>query len=783
MKTTVLLLSALCLSILSGFAQTESSTPIVQKAVYFDVSPPLRDMLKTVPEKADNSLKVITNYFDVKKSSRKKFSDDWTDPRLQSRYNMRATTTDSTIVNFEGNSNTQGYDPPDTYGQVGPNHYFAVVNCHFSIYDKTGTRLIGPVSTSTIWNGMPNNQNGGDAVVMYDADADRWIISQLAYPSGYDLVMFAVSQTNDPTGSWYRWEYSFTGLPDYPKFGIWNDGYYMAVNRFNSSGSSYLGTGQAVFDRVSMIAGSPAAQMVLLTLASSNDAYSLLPSSCDGALPPAGTPNYFVFFNNNPDYLGVYEFHTDWANPANCTLGNYLQLPVDAFNPSLTGIAQKGTTRLAGTLSDRLMFRLQFRKFSDHWSMVTNHTVNVGANTGGIRWYELRKTTGDWSVYQQSTYAPADGNSRWMASCAMDSAGNIGLGFNISSSTMYPSIKFVGRLKNDVLNTMTLPEKGIFYGTGSNPSSDGGSTCRWGDYSTLTVDPSDNTTFWYSTEYLTTMSTAWKTRIASFNFANILSVLASATPDTVCAGGTTQLNASPNGGSGTYTNSWTSDPAGFTSAIADPVAIPDTTTQYVIALNDGTITITDTIQVVVNRHPTANAGSGATYPNTTPSFPVDGTAANYSSVKWLTSGDGFFTADTVLSTVYTTGVLDQHNGGVLLTLKAYPMTSCSDTISDTAFIRLTFPVGVVTNATTTFDVNILPNPTSGIFTLHVSGSADKDLKIIISNIDGKAVFSSECKSTAKDYSKSINLSGLPGGVYFVKVQANGHLIIKQLVIR
>ena len=179
----------------------------------------------------------------------------------------------------------------------------------------------------------------------------------------------------------------------------------MAVNRFNSSGSSYLGTGQAVFDRVSMIAGSPAAQMVLLTLASSNDAYSLLPSSCDGALPPAGTPNYFVFFNNNPDYLGVYEFHTDWANPANCTLGNYLQLPVDAFNPSLTGIAQKGTTRLAGTLSDRLMFRLQFRKFSDHWSMVTNHTVNVGANTGGIRWYELRKTTGDWSVYQQSTYA------------------------------------------------------------------------------------------------------------------------------------------------------------------------------------------------------------------------------------------------------------------------------------------------------------------------------------------------------------------------------------------
>jgi hypothetical protein len=557
----------------------------------------------------------------------------------------------------------------------------------------------------------------------------------------------------------------------------------MAVNRFNSGGTSYLGTGQAVFDRTLMITGDPTAQMVLLTLPPSNAAYSMLPSDCSGSFPPAGTPNYFVFFHHSANYLGVYEFHTDWTNTANCTLGNFIQLPVDAFNPSLTGISQKGTSTKAATLSDRLMYRLQYRKFNDHWSMVTNHTVNIGGNVAGVRWYELRKTTGDWGIYQQSTYAPADGNSRWMASCAMDSLGNIALGFNISSSNMYPAIKFTGRLANDTLNTMSLPEKGIFYGTGSNNVMDGGSTCRWGDYSTMTVDPSDETTFWYSTEYLASMGSGWKSRIASFTFANILSVSATATPNVICIGGSTQLNATATGGSGTYTYSWTSLPAGFTSAIPNPVATPTVNTTYIIAVNDGTATVTDSLQVAVNQHPTANAGPNATYPNTTASFPVNGTAANYSSVKWFTAGDGSFTSDTSASTVYNTGAADKQTGGVLLTLKAYPRVPCSDTVTDTVFIRILFPVGVVTNASAAFDVNILPNPTSGVFNLVVSGSAGKDLKVIISNIDGNTVYTDQGTSLTKDYSRSINLTTLPKGVYFIKVQTDGHMITRKLVIQ
>jgi hypothetical protein len=780
MKKYFIFTGVLCFIISTGFTQTDISKPVVQKAIYFDVSPPLRDMIKTVPEKADNSWKVIKNYFNARKNNRETFSADWVDPLIQHKYQISTPAQDSTIQNFLGNTNTQGYDPPDTYGQVGPNHYFALVNCHFSIYDKTGTKLLGPTSTMTLWNGMPHNMNGGDGVVLYDADADRWLIAQLAYPAGYDLEMVAVSQTNDPTGSWYRWEYIFDCLPDYPKIGVWPDGYYMSVNRFGSSG--YIGTGQAVFNRTKMLAGDPTAEMVYLTLSSSDPAYSLLPSSCDGTFPPSGTPNYFVYMNDGPDYLGVYEFHVDWTNPGNSTFGNYLQLPVTTFNDNLSGIPQKGTTRQAGTLSDRLMYRLQFRAFSDHWSMVCNHTVNVGSGVAGIRWYELEKPpSGLWAIHQQSTYSPSDGNCRWMGSAAMDTAGNIAIGFSISSANMYPAIKFTGRLKNDSLNAMTIPEKGIYYGTGSNDVNDGGGTCRWGDYSTLTVDPSDGMTFWYSQQYLTSMGSNWKTRIASFIF--LFTVHATATPDTICIGDSIQLNALTYGGTGTYTYSWTSLPAGFTSTIKNPVASPIITTKYIVAVTDTNTTKTDTIQVVVNGEPTANAGPNASYPNTTPSFPVSGTATNYSSVKWLTAGDGYFTSDSTLNSIYYTGPNDRNYGGALLTILANPIRSCSDTTSDTVFIRLTFPVGVVHDASVGFDVSILPNPTNGLFNLVVRGSMDMELRVTISDMSGKTIFMDRDKPLTQEYSRAVDLTGFPNGVYFIKAQNDVHLITKKLVIQ
>jgi hypothetical protein len=785
MKKPITFVSSLVLFLFSsyGFAQKETLKPEVQRPVYFDVSPPLRDMVKITPEKADNSLKVVKNFMNSARNRNKiTFPSDWVDPLIQHPRMKMTQNQDSTIENFAGNNNSQGYDPPDTYGAIGPNDYFALVNCHFSIYSKTGTLLLGPTSTTTIWSGMPNNYNGGDGVVLYDQQAHRWLIEQLSYTGNQYWVNIAVSQTPDPTGSWYRWQYSFTNtLPDYPKMGVWPDGYYLSANRFQMPSGGFQGTGQYAFDRTAMINGDATAQMVSFTLSSSNSAFGFLPSDCDSVFPPSGTPNYYIY-KESPNHLGIYEFHVDWDTTTNSTFGNFLQVPVTTFNDNMNSIPQKGTGRTADVLADRLMYRSQFRNFGNHWSIVVNHTVNTGSNIAGIRWYELRKTTGDWFVYQQSTYAPSDGNCRWMGSMAMDTAGNIGLGFSISSSNIYPAVKFTGRMKHDPLNTLDLPEKGIYYGTGSNTASDGiySGNCRWGDYSSMTVDPSDGMTFWYTQQYFLGMGSNWQTRIASFTFANILTVGATATPDTICLGDSTHLNANATGGSGTYTYSWTSNPPGFISNMKAPFASPLVTTSYIVMVNDS---VTDTVVVTVNGKPTANAGPNATYASSVPFFPVAGTATNYDSVKWLTAGDGHFNIDTVLNSLYYPGANDKHDGGVLLTLQAYPLSPCSETATDTVFIRILFPVGIGSNTTVPFDINIVPNPATNMFKLVVDGASEMNLSVTITDIEGKTVLMYQDVPHVQDYSKVIDIASFPKGIYMVKVQTDIQTITKKLIIK
>ena len=775
MRNSLLLILFCLLSTGYSFAQTGQE---IFKPVYFDMTPPLRDLVKTVPEKADNSWKVILNHFNVKKTQREKFSSDWKDPLVRNDIKLRATSQDTIIANFDGNSNSQGYDPPDVTGQVGPNHYFADVNCHFSIYNKAGTKVLGPVGNSVMWNGMPNNMNGGDGIVMYDADADRWFFSQLSYPAGANYVMIAVSQTSDPTGSWYRWEYSFNGLPDYPKFGIWPDGYYMSVNRFPNG---YAGTGMAAFDRVAMIAGSASALMVYFTLPASNNAYSFLPSSCDGELPPMGTPNYFVYMNESPPYLGVHEFHVDWTTPSNSTFGNYLQLPVTAFNSNLSGIPQKGTNVPAEVLSDRLMYRLQFRKFSDHWSMVSNHTVNAGSNIAGVRWYEMRKTTGNpWSVYQQSTYAPADGKCRWMGSAAMDTANNIALGFSISGSTMYPSIKYAGRMKNDALNTMSLPERGIVYGTGSNTSLDGGNTCRWGDYSSMTVDPADGTTFWYTQQYMGSMGTNWLTRIASFNFFNLLSVAATANSFSICKGDSSHLNCLVAGGTGTYTYSWTSNPAGFVSTLKNPGVAPQVSTTFIVSVSDGIHAVMDSVNITIHNKATVFAGNDTIYCSYVPEFALHGSAENYDESLWMTLGDGQFSNPMNLVTQYFPMTQDKLNG-VDLILVAHSPLPCSGVTYDTVHIFFDECTGV-SAISKDFTVSIQPNPSKGSINLQMSDLGNQTVNIDITDLSGREFYRKTYTNPGNNVKDHLNLT-IPAGLYLLKIKTNTFARTEKLIIQ
>ena len=575
---------------LSG--QTDLSKPIIKTPVYFDISPALRDIKTNAPGPADLTWKdgVVKNFFNFK-NHHPDSTDliNGADPNMQTDFGMSPTAI--TGQNFDGISNTMGYVPPDTDGDVGPNHFFQVVNCQYKIFNKTGTGLYGPVPSSTMWNGLPNNSNSGDAIVLYDEQADRWFFSQFSlpnFPNGPFYMMIAVSQTADPLGSWYRWQYAFTDMPDYPKFGIWPDGYYMSINRFTAGLTNWNGIGAVAFNRAAMLAGNASPAMVMFTLPAGNEAGSMLPSDCDGAFPVTGTPNYFTFINDSPDHLVIYEFHVDWTTPASSTFGNSLTLAVNSFSSIIgTGIPQPGTTRKLDDLADRLMFRLQYRTFSDHAAMVTNHSVNAnvgGSNNAGVRWYELRKTTGAWNIYQQATYAP-DTKYRWMGSLAMDASGNIALGYSVSdASSTYPSIRYTGRMVNDPLNQMTLTENSIIAGGGSQTHSSG----RWGDYSSMLVDPSAPNTFWYTTEYYSiTSSTDWKTRIASLSFSSGFVPGTVAASQNICYNTTPALltATSPTGGTPPYSYQWQNSPdnqiysniPGATSLNYQPGALTSTT--------------------------------------------------------------------------------------------------------------------------------------------------------------------------------------------------------------
>ncbi len=418
--------------------------------------------------------------------------------------------------------------PPDPNGDVGLNNYVQTVNMAFQIWNKSGGSLFGPASISTLWTGFGGacqDRNDGDPIVLYDSIADRWLVSQFTVVAPY-YECVAVSKTGDPTGSWYRYAFqlSSTSLPDYPHLGVWPDGYYMTTNQF-ANGTTYAGPQAYVFDRAQMLAGQAAGFQTFPALGRSTN--PMLPSDFDGTiLPPAGAPNTFVEFGG---WLTLYQFHVDWATPANSTFGQSARLRVAGFTELCAAgrdcVPQRGVTQKVDGIGDRLMHRLAYRNLGDHEALVLNHTVDAGGGQAGVRWYEIRSPLGSPSIYQQGTYAPADGNARWLGSAAMDSAGNIALGFSLSGSATYPSIAYAGRLAGDPLGTMGQGERILLAGTGSQSG-----TNRWGDYSGLTVDPADDCTFWYTNEVNPSNNWYWRTQIGSFKLPGCPAPPSTSTP-------------------------------------------------------------------------------------------------------------------------------------------------------------------------------------------------------------------------------------------------------------
>ena len=437
--------------------------------------------------------------------------------------------------------------PPDTNGAAGPDQYVQMVNSAFAVYAKTGQLLSGPTLINALWSnqtGACHDNNNGDPVVVYDQLSDRWLLSQFAVPggaTGYHECI-AISKTGDATGQYYVYDFllSTTKFEDYPHFGHWPDAYYMTTNQFDITttvGAVFEGAGAFAFERAKMLAGLPAQMVQFDTCPTNTGCFDsgMLPSDLDGRTPPpAGSPNYVVEVNdpsnNNPSggyVMNIFQFHVDWTNPLSSTFGiaglPNSALPVAAFaRPQCTDgkgtcVPQKNTGQQVDAIGDRIMFRLAYRNFGEHESVVMNHTVVV-TPTYGTRWYELRNPGSSPAIYQSGTYAP-DLLYRWMGSIAMDQKGDIAVGFSTSSATAFPSIAYAGRYVTDTLGMLSQGDNTLYAGTGSQTFPLG----RWGDYSDLTIDPADDCTFWYTNEYYavtdpTGLGALWQTRIGSFKF-------------------------------------------------------------------------------------------------------------------------------------------------------------------------------------------------------------------------------------------------------------------------
>jgi hypothetical protein len=467
------------------------------------------------------------------------------------------------IVSFDGlhvgelpagsNCSLDGFATDDS-GAVGFDHYVQFVNTAMVVYDKSGNVLAGPVGNTTFWHNQPDcghDQHWSDAVVRFDRYANRWIIARPGtLPYGQNLCV-AVSQTSDPTGAYdqYAFEVNNTdnGLStyfnDYPKIAVFSDAYYATADPHKIF--SGLGNTISAFEKTAMLAGNPVPQFVTFFVPAprhrpQNAVRShMLAADLEGTrLPPNDTPEYIVQVQDShlgfpAGRLQVYEFHVDWDSPTSSTLIPTTSLVPQPFNCNACHdeslcIEQPEVLQRIDSLSyGYMMQRLTYRNFGTRQTLLFDHTVAADGNPSqdhaGIRWYELRMTTrgrtrSPWEIYQQGTYAP-DANDRWLGSIAMDRMGNIALGFNVSSSSVFPSIHYAGRRPSDPLGTLPLGEISLIDGRGSQNS-----YTNFGDYSQMTIDPVDDCTFWYTGTYLPALGTHlgndWHTRIGSFRFAD-----------------------------------------------------------------------------------------------------------------------------------------------------------------------------------------------------------------------------------------------------------------------
>lgn len=594
--TGVLCLLAVLVSICAVAQQSSTpnllTNPEVNQPIQFDISRPLRDMATEVAPQIGFHAASPVRYPHLEQLMQSAQQSQPSDGALQTQ--PVAPVAATVGLNLLGvGSGFPGYSvpdaPPDVNLAVGDTQVLQWVNVSYAVFNKTtGAVVAGPVAGNAFWSGFGGGcqtANSGDPVILFDKIAHRWVAVQNVFSSPY-LTCVAISTTSDATGSYYRFSYSQPGFPDYPKWGVMPDAYYQSQNNFGSGGNSYVGSRACAYERAKLLAGDSSAKQICFQTGTADD--SLLPADLDsaGTLPPSGQSEVFLgTIDASSTNVYKYLFHADFTTPANSTFtgsGRTMPIAVSSFSLACGGfsacIVQRGVTDKLDSLGDRLMFRLAYRNFSDHQAWLVSHSVTAGSSTG-MRWYEFRapETSTSLSVYQQGTYAP-DSSYRWMGSIAMDQSQNIALAYSVSSSTLYPSISYTGRVPTDALGTMES-EASIVSGTGSQSDTSN----RWGDYTSMVIDAADDCTFWYTAEYYaSTASFNWSTRLASLKFPTCGG---SQQPDFSISASPTSVTV-PQGGQGGSTIT-TSALNGFNSAIAlSSSGVPTGTT---VAFNPATI--------------------------------------------------------------------------------------------------------------------------------------------------------------------------------------------------
>lgn len=478
----------------------------------------------------ERKLKPIMNFQNPRKIKKKSKDND---PVVQDSFgdlergglSMPTPTNHFAGMNFS--SNGAGW-PPDTNGDVGPTYFIQTVNTSIGIYNKSTGALVSATTFDAFFGGSEpcNSNNNGDPIVLYDRYSQRWFILDFSWSgtSNGSYYSIAVSQTSNPTGSW--WQYCLhadnTYMNDYPKCGIWDDGIYVTANMFNFSTQAFQHVKVWAFKKPDIYSGTLTVQSLT---DSSYQAWSLLPANAKSSTAPASSkPHYMIamdadeYGGSSIDALYLWKWAIDWSNSSNSTWTGPTTMNTAAFGLTASRIPQQGTSNTLDSLYGRLMFPAFYRNFGTYEALYVCHVCEYSSRRA-MRWYEVRiNSSGTPSIYQQGTYAP-DTNHRWMGAIGADKNGNVAMGYSISSTSMYPSIRYAGRLSTDTLGQLAQGEATMVSGGGYQSS-----YTRWGDYSSMTIDPDDDETFWYTQEYYTSSGTNWQTRIGSFKF--------STTPDT-----------------------------------------------------------------------------------------------------------------------------------------------------------------------------------------------------------------------------------------------------------